>query len=99
MGGAPGGALAFIAFMRAPGALVELTPPGWREQCLPGWNRNQYSLWGQWCALAELEHACLMGEAQGVLRLNHTFLQENVSLPVSEIVEAVVAARERLDTF
>jgi len=101
--GAPGGALAFIAFMRAPGALVELTPPSWREQCLPGWNRNQYSLWGHWCALAQLEHACLMGTGEvqraGLLKLNHTFLQENVSVPVREIVEAVMATRERLDTL
>mmetsp|Transcript_164797 Transcript_164797/g.528738 ORF Transcript_164797/g.528738 Transcript_164797/m.528738 type:complete len:199 (-) Transcript_164797:40-636(-) len=95
--GAPGGALAFIAFLPTHAALVELSPPGWQEQCRPGWNRNPHSLWGQWCSLAQLEHKCLMGEI-GIARgtagalVMDVLLQGNVSVSQETIVDAVLEA-------
>lgn len=91
---AHGGALAFLAFLPSLGsAAIELSPPGWREHCIRGWDRNPFSLYGQLAAAAGMRHLCLMGSPAGIfseeIRFGELYNTGNVSVPADTITEAV----------
>lgn len=106
--GAHGAALAFAAFLPAPAALIELSPTGWRQQCKSGWDDNPHSLYGHWCTAAGISHRCIMSEGAGfsdtirnleagrAINLGETFLNGNISLSATTIVDAVMDALSRI---